>query len=64
MTEQSHLSTPKTHESAGAEEKAPKQKLKDKKTQVLAAALRANLQRRKKNRGIAQSIDQNTNSED
>ena len=64
MTEQSHLSAPKTRELSAAEEEAPKKKLKDKKTQALAAALRANLQRRKKTRGMAQSIDQNTNSED
>lgn len=64
MTEHSHLSASKIHASVGAEDKAPKQKLKDKKTQALAAALRANLQRRKKNREMAQSSDQNTNSED
>ena len=64
MTEQSHLSAPKTPQSAGAKDKAPKQQLKDKKTQALAAALRANLQRRKKDRATAQSDDQNTNGED
>jgi hypothetical protein len=64
MTEQGHLNASKTHPPTGDEEKGPKQKLKDRKTQALAAALRANLQRRKSGRLNVQSVDQNTNSED